>query len=62
MIYSPHDFPMMMIVMMKVGQKCGEDGCWSGSRYGEKRLSSEKAERAAEKLIHDVMEDRREEL
>lgn len=53
---------MMMIVMMKVGQKCGEDGCWSGSRYGEKRLSSEKAERAAEKLIHDVMEDRREEL
>ena len=44
-----------------VAQRCGQEGCWSGSRYGEVRLSPEKADRAAEKIIYDVMEDRRQE-
>lgn len=44
-----------------VAQRCGQEGCWSGSRYGEVRLSPDKADRAAEKIIYDVMEDRRQE-
>ena len=42
-----------------VAQRCGQAGCWSGARYEEVRLSPEKADRAAEKIIHDVREDRR---
>ena len=45
-----------------VAHKCGEAGCWSGSRWGEVRLSNEMADLAAQKIIHDMREDMREEL